>query len=341
MLISGVAVKPINYRQAGVDLDGYDGLVPLIKGVLAGASESSGGGHFAGMIRLRRRDGDILVASADGVGTKVKVAKACGRYSGLGRDIVAHCTNDILCIGARPVAFLDYIAFDRLDRKAFAEILRGIAGECRRNGIELIGGETAEMPGVYARGECDLAGFIIGLTSRVRLLDGSRIRRGDLLVGLPSNGLHTNGYSLARKVLLEKCGMSLGRRPRGWTEPLGRALLRPHTNYFTSVWPLVGRRLVSGIAHITGGGIAGNLERVLPRRLNALVSRSAWKVPRVFTLIAESGPVSQDEMFRVFNMGLGMVLVVPHRNLPQVMRAAESSRVVGEIVEGEGRVVIS
>jgi phosphoribosylformylglycinamidine cyclo-ligase len=249
--------------------------------------------------------------------------------------------DDILCLGARPIAFLDYLAFDALDTAVFTGILRGIARECRKYGIELVGGETAEMPGVYCPGEYDLAGFIIGLASRSRLVDGAGIRRGDYVVGLPSNGLHTNGYSLARKVLLERGRMRLGRRPKGWSRTLGRALLAPHTNYFGAVYPLVERGLVSGVAHITGGGIAGNLERILPATVDAVVRKSLWRVPDIFRLIADSGPVPEDEMFRVFNMGLGMLLVVPHRHLPEVMKKAEGSRIVGEIVEGEGRAAVS
>lgn len=334
-------MERVTYREAGVDLGNYDALLPVIKRILRGSSRRSGGGHFAGMVDLPGRPGDVLVASVDGVGTKVKVAKDYGWCGGLGRDIVSHCVNDILCVGARPIAFLDYLAFDALDPTIFKQILRGIARECRNYGIELVGGETAEMPGVYCRGEYDLAGFIIGLASRSRLLDGSKIRRGDYIVGLPSNGLHTNGYSLARKVLLETRGMKLKVRPKGWRQTLGRALLVPHTNYFASVYPLVERGLVSGIAHVTGGGIADNLERILPRTVDAVMKKSLWRVPKIFTLIAQSGPVSEDEMFRVFNMGLGMLLIVPHGNLPEVMKRAAGSRVVGEIVGGEGRAIAS
>lgn len=339
-----VLVDRVTYREAGVDLAKYDVLLPVIKRILRGSSRKSGGGHFAGIVDLPGRGGargEVLVASVDGVGTKVKIAKDYGWCGGLGQDIVAHCVNDILCVGARPVAFLDYLAFDALDATIFAQVLKGIARECRRHGIELVGGETAEMPGVYCPGEFDLAGCIIGLASRRDLLDGSRIRRGDYVVGLPSNGLHTNGYSLARKVLLERCGMKLNRSPKGWRRTLGSALLAPHTNYFSSVYPLVEQHLVSGIAHVTGGGIAGNLERILPGTVGAVIKKSMWKVPKIFILIAESGPVSEDEMLRVFNMGLGMLLVVQHRNLPEVMKRARGSMVVGEIVGGEGRAVVS
>jgi phosphoribosylformylglycinamidine cyclo-ligase len=334
-------MKPVTYKRSGVDLGAYDGLVKVIKLVLGRSSDSSGSGHFAGMIDLGKYAGDVLVASVDGVGTKVKVAADYGWYGGLGQDIVAHCVDDVLCLGARPIGFLDYVAFDRLDPVAFKQILRGLARECSRNGIQLIGGETAEMPGVYRRGEIDLAGFVIGLASRANILDGSRIKSGDLLVGLPSNGLHTNGYSLARKVLIERCRLDLTLPPKGWREPLGKTLLKPHTNYFGQVYPLVERKLVSGIAHITGGGIAGNLQRILPAGLGATLRKSLWRVPRVFDLIKDSGPVEEDEMFRVFNMGLGLLMVVPHKNLPGVMRSTPGSRVVGEIVDGQGKVSIS
>lgn len=334
-------MKPVTYKSSGVDLDTYDGLLGTIKAVLGRSSEASGSGHFGGMIDLggdRRR---MLVASVDGVGTKVKLAAEYGWYDGLGHDIVAHCVNDVLCVGAKPIAFLDYIAFDRLEPKAFRRILQGLASECRRHGIQLIGGETAEMPGVYRRGEIDLAGFVIGLASKSHILDGSRIKRGDLVVGLPSNGLHTNGYSLARRVLVERRRLDLKRAPRGWREPLGRVLLRPHMSYFAEVYPLVERRLLSGIAHITGGGIAGNLERILPANVGAVVKKAMWHVPEIFKLLARSGPVEEAEMFRVFNMGLGMLLVVPHRNLPMVLSEVHGSRVVGEIVDGHGKVSIS
>jgi len=334
-------MKRATYKESGVDLGAYDSLVPVIKGVLKTSSRSSGTGHFAGMVELDRKSGLLLVASIDGVGTKVKVAKSYGRSAGLGQDIVAHCVNDILSVGARPVAFLDYIAFDRLDRGIFVQVLRGIARECRKNGIELVGGETAEMPGVYCSGEFDLAGCIIGLVRRSALVDGRAIKKGDLIVGLPSNGLHTNGYSLAREVLLGRARLRLDRRPRGWREPLGAALLRPHTNYFKAVYPLAQSGLLAGIAHITGGGISGNLKRILPGNVDATLKRSLWRVPTIFRLIAETGPVSDEEMFRVFNMGLGMLLVVPHANLPEVMKRAKDSRVVGEVVEGRGGVSIS
>jgi phosphoribosylformylglycinamidine cyclo-ligase len=335
-------MKGTTYRQAGVDIGEYDRLVPFIKRQLRGASEASGGGLFAGMLNLKKYGTSecLLVASVDGVGTKVRVAKDYGRHGGIGKDIVAHCVNDILCLGARPIGFMDYIAFDRLDAKVFKQIIRGVATECKAHDIQLIGGETAEMPGVYRKGEYDLVGCIFGLASKAATLDGSRIRRGDLIVGLPSNGLHTNGYSLARKVLLERGRLRLGDRPRGWRRTLGSALLLPHTNYFKQVYPLVEERLLSGIAHITGGGIRGNLSRILPPGCTARLKSALWRVPPVFDLIAATGPVEDEEMLRVFNMGLGMLLITRHESLPQVLKHARASRVVGEIEEGSGDVVI-
>jgi phosphoribosylformylglycinamidine cyclo-ligase len=335
-------MKKITYAHAGVDLGKYDKLMRVVKKELAASSESSGGGLFAGMLKLKGRAGagGMIVASVDGVGTKVKVAKECGRHSGIGKDIVSHCVNDILCLGGRPVAFMDYLAFDKIDPKIFKQIVRGIAGECRKNGIQLIGGETAEMPGVYRKGEYDLAGFIIGLVPKRKALDGSRIRKGNLIVGLPSNGLHTNGFSLARRVLLTKRRMKLDKAPDGWKQSLGQVLLTPHKNYFAEVYPLVEGDLLTGIAHITGGGIAGNLARVLPRGCGAVLKKAVWRVPDVFDLIMQSGPVGEEEMFRVFNMGLGMLLIVPDSHLPEVMKKTRSSRVVGEIVEGGGEVTI-
>jgi phosphoribosylformylglycinamidine cyclo-ligase len=335
-------MKKMTYRQAGVDIGRYERLIPFIKRQLKGASEKCGGGLFAGMIDLKRygRSGRLVVASVDGVGTKVRVARDYGWHGGIGRDIVAHCVGDVLCLGARPVGFMDYLAFDHLDVPIFKQIVKGIARECRANDIQLIGGETAEMPGVYRRGEYDLVGCILGLASPGKTLDGSRIRKGDLLVGLPSNGLHTNGYSLARKVLIERGRLDLKARPSGWRRTLGRALLMPHTNYFKQVHPLVEMKCLSGIAHITGGGIPGNLNRILPDGLSARLRRALWKVPPIFNLISDTGPVEDKEMLRVFNMGLGMILVTPRKYLPRVLKHTRASRVVGEIDDGNGEVVI-
>jgi phosphoribosylformylglycinamidine cyclo-ligase len=332
----------LTYAHAGVDLGRYGSLIKIIKRHLKRSSEAAGAGLFAGAIELKggSRSGQMLLASVDGVGTKVKVATAVGRHSGIGQDIVAHCANDVLCLGARPIAFLDYIAFDKIDDLIFREVVSGIARECRKHHIQLIGGETAEMPGIYRAGEYDLVGFVLGIASKRNLIDGSGIRQGDLIVGLPSSGLHTNGYSLARKVLFGKGRMSVSYRPDGWRNPLGKVLLRPHRNYLSEVYPLVERRVLTGTVHVTGGGIAGNLTRILPSDCGAALRKSLWRVPDVFRLIADAGPVDEQEMFKVFNMGLGMLLVCPASSLPAVLKHTKGSRVVGEIVGGNGEVVI-
>jgi phosphoribosylformylglycinamidine cyclo-ligase len=338
MLIEKDGMRKPTYASAGVDLKAYNRLLRTIKPKLNHANRKGRSGLFAGIVDVG--GGRFIAATTDGVGTKVKIASDFGWHRGIGRDVVAHCTNDVMCAGAKPVAFLDYIAFAKLDPQVFRQVINGMARECRICDVSLIGGETAEMPGVYKEGEYDVAGFMIGLVSRRKYLDGSRIRKSDLVVGLPSNGLHTNGYSLARHVLLEKAGMDLACRLPGWKQSLGKVLLKPHTNYFHSVYSLISRGLVAGVAHITGGGIAGNLSRILPDNLDAVLQRSTWRTPRIFDLIAEKGPVDDGEMLRVFNMGLGMLLIVRHSNLPDILTHVSDSRVVGEVVEGGGRVLI-
>ncbi len=334
-------MKEVTYKDAGVDLSEYGTLVGHIVKQLGGSIKRSRQGLFAGAIELRGAGrGDLMVSSIDGVGTKAKVATASGSHSGIGRDIVAHCVNDILAVGARPLAFLDYVGFSRLDTAVFKKLISGIVRECRRHDMELLGGETAEMPGVYHDGEYDLVGCIIGVARKRLLLDGSRIRKGDLIIGLPSNGLHTNGYSLARDVLFKRRRMKLGSRPGPLRTSLGRALLKPHTSYFNEVYPLVEKRVLRGIAHITGGGIPGNLCRILPAGCGARLRSGLWRVPPVFDLIAQKGPVKRDEMFRVFNMGLGMLLVAAQADIPEILKCTRSAKIVGEVVEGDGAVVI-
>jgi phosphoribosylformylglycinamidine cyclo-ligase len=334
-------MKEVTYRDAGVDLSEYGALVGHIVRRLGGSFEASRQGLFAGAVEVRGAGrGGLLVSSIDGVGTKVKVATAFGRHSGIGRDIVAHCVNDILAVGARPVAFLDYVGFSKLDTAVFKKLISGMVRECRRHEMVLLGGETAEMPGVYHDGEYDLVGCIMGFARKRDLLDGSRIKKGDLIIGLPSNGLHTNGYSLAREVLLRRRRMKLGARPAGLRTSLGKALLKPHTSYFHEVYPLVEKRIVKGIAHITGGGIPGNLCRILPSGCGARLKSGLWRVPPIFELIQAKGPVKRDEMFRVFNMGLGMLLVATQARVPDILKRTASARIVGEVVEGDGAVVI-
>ncbi|TAJ02143.1 MAG: phosphoribosylformylglycinamidine cyclo-ligase, partial [Planctomycetota bacterium] len=270
-------------------------------------------GLFGGLFDASRVGcGDhVLVASADGVGTKIDVARRARRYDTLGHDIVNHCINDILVQGARPLFFLDYVASGRFEPPVFAELIRGLAAACKAHEIALLGGETAEMPGTYKDGDFDLAGFIVGAVERQRILDGSRIRPGQVLLGLASSGLHTNGYSLARKVLFDVLKLEVSARPPELGgKSVGEALLEPHRAYLEALWPLLQRDRIAALVHITGGGIPGNVPRVLGGSFDALIDRRTWEVPPLFRMIVQGGDVARDEAYRVFNMGLGMVLFV-------------------------------
>ena len=310
----------LSYAAAGVDIEAYERVLERVKPLIAathGKEVASGVGPFAGLYALP--GGGHLAASADGVGTKIKVAIAAGSHRGIGADIVNHCLNDIATAGARPLFFLDYFATGRLDPDVFAQLIEGMTMACKAAGCALLGGETAEMPGVYALGDYDLAGFIVGLVEPGRRPDPGAIRSGDVIVGLPSSGLHTNGFSLVRKVFedvpLSKVYPELGR-------PLGDELLEPHRSYLE---PLTAMRW-KGAAHITGGGLLGNLPRCLPDGLGARLERKAWVEPPIFGLVRKRGKVSNQEMLGTFNMGLGMVLVMDPSDLPP------GAQVVGEVV---------
>jgi phosphoribosylformylglycinamidine cyclo-ligase len=337
----------MDYREAGVDIGAADAAKARIKAV-AKATFNPGVlseiGSFGGMFRpdLSRYEDPVLVASTDGVGTKIKIAVAAGVHDGVGYDLVAHCVNDILVQGAVPLFFLDYIALGRMDPDKVEAIVRGFARGCAEFGCPLIGGETAEMPGTYAPDDYDLAGFIVGVVERRKALPAG-VRAGDLLVGLPSAGLHTNGYSLARKVLFETLGHQVDTRLPELETSLGEALLAPHRGYLAALEPLLERGKVRALAHITGGGFPGNLPRVLPAGLRARVRRGAWQVPTLFRLIQQGGGVSDDEMFRTFNMGIGMVVVVAPTDLHDVEhsleRRGETSHVIGSVEAGSGVVL--
>jgi phosphoribosylformylglycinamidine cyclo-ligase len=335
----------MDYRQSGVDIDAGNETVRRIKS-LARATFTPGVlsdiGSFGGLFRLDRdrwRD-PVLVSSADGVGTKLKVAFMTGRHDTVGGDLVNHCVNDILVQGAEPLFLLDYLATGRLSPAVVEQVVAGVARACRENGCALLGGETAEMPGFYADGEYDLAGFIVGIVERERIVDGRGIVPGDRLVGLPSAGLHTNGYSLARRVLFEVAGLL----PDTFVPELGTtvadALLAPHRSYLSAVRPLVERNLVKGLAHITGGGITENLPRTLPEGCAAEIERRMWEVPPLFRVLQQRGSIAIDEMFRVFNMGIGLVVVCAERDSESVVqtltREGESGAVrLGSIVAGD------
>jgi phosphoribosylformylglycinamidine cyclo-ligase len=307
------------YAAAGVDIAGYERMLERVKPLIAathGAAVVTGVGPFAGLYEIPGGAG-FLAASADGVGTKIKVAVAAGRHRGIGIDLVNHCVNDIATAGARPLFFLDYYAAGQLEADVFGAVMEGLAEACAANGCALLGGETAEMPGLYALGDYDLAGFIVGLVEPGT--EREPVRAGDVLVGLPSSGLHTNGYSLVRRVFE---GISLDHVFPELGRPLADELLEPHRSYLEDLRALPWK----AAAHITGGGLTGNLPRALPAGLVADLDRSAWRVPPVFDLIARRGRVSQDEMFGTFNMGLGMVLVcaAPVPGFPVVGRVARA-----------------
>ncbi len=282
----------------------------------------------------------MLVSSVDGVGTKLKIASALARHNTIGIDIVNHCVNDILTCGAEPLFFLDYIAMGKLVPEQVGAIAQGLAQACREAGCALIGGETAEMPGLYAGEDYDLVGFIIGVVEKEKIIMGKTIVAGDAIIGLPSSGLHTNGYSLVRKLFGESRSALNTHYPElGRT--LGEALLEPHRSYYQQLKPLL--PLIKGMAHITGGGLVGNVPRILPQRLTAQFHTQAWTVPPIFRLIQQRGNIAQDEMFHVFNMGIGMVVVCSPDNVDQLREQLPEAKAIGEVVKqkGEARVVIN
>ena len=292
----------------------------------------AGMGAFGGLFdagALKNMAAPVLASSTDGVGTKTKVAAALGRYDTLGQDLVNHCVNDLLVQGAKPLFFLDYVASGRLEPAITAALIESVAAGCRAHNIPLLGGETAEMPGVYVAGEFDLVGTLVGVVERSQLVTGEQVRAGDIILGLPSGGLQTNGFSLARRVLDGSYD-----KPFGDTT-VGDALLALHRSFLASLTPLLDAGLVRGMAHITGGGLPGNLPRSLPKGLGARVTPT-WDVPEIFTLIKERGNVSQSEMYNVFNMGVGFVLIVSKENLESAQALLPKAFEVGQVVQGEG-----
>jgi len=335
----------LDYRAAGVDIVAADDAKERIKRLLSSrksASVLSEIGSFGGVFLpdFSGMTEPVLVSSTDGVGTKIRIARDCGVHDTVGYDLVAHCVNDILVQGARPLFFLDYIALGRMDPARVESIVSGIARACDEFGCPLIGGETAEMPGTYAEDDYDLAGFIVGAMDKKRILPKPNVAAGDVLIGLPSLGLHTNGYSLARKVLLEKMGLRVGDRPAGLPGTVGEALLAPHRSYLSAVWPELEQDRIKALVHITGGGFEGNIPRVLPPGVGARVLTNAWSVPPVFRLIAEGGPVERAEMFRTFNMGIGMILVASPDAASTVEKSVrargETCFRIGDLVAGAG-----
>ncbi len=340
----------LSYAAAGVDIDAGELAVDRIR---RAARETftpnvlSDIGAFGGMYRLdAERPGEtVLVASADGVGTKLKLAFMTGRHDTVGEDLVNHCVNDILVQGARPLFFLDYIATGKLTPQVVADLVTGMARGCRLAGMPLLGGETAEMPDFYALGEYDVAGFIVGQVARDHIVTGETIQEGDVILGLASSGLHTNGYSLARRIAFDVANYSADDTPDGLDQPLGDILLTTHRSYAPALLPILGSGLIHGMAHITGGGIPGNLSRIIPDNLGATIDTTTWVVPPIFEWLARTGSVDSKEMFRVFNMGVGYICVVAAQEAEQVAtqlrNAGETVWTIGTITPSQQKVTLT
>ncbi|MFQ5349126.1 MAG: phosphoribosylformylglycinamidine cyclo-ligase [Thermoanaerobaculia bacterium] len=338
------------YRDAGVDIDAQEEALRRVKKLVADTFTPgvlSDVGSFGGLFRpdLGGLEQPVLVASADGVGTKLMVARMAGNYSTVGRDLVNHCVNDILVQGARPLFFLDYVGAGVLEPAAMEQLVTGVAVACRECGCALLGGETAEMPGFYREGDYELVGFIVGLVDRPRILDGSRVAPRDLILGLASSGLHTNGYSLARRVFFDKLGLGIGDRIPDAVDrrSVGEVLLESHRSYLSAVEPLLGHPGLHALAHITGGGLTDNLPRILPAGTHASIRVGSWEVPELFHLLQEHGEIASKEMFRVFNMGLGFALVVDPpaagEILTELRQAGSKGIPIGTVQKGGSGVV--
>lgn len=331
--------KSISYRDAGVYIDQADRAVGAIR-KMARATFTKGVlteiGSFGGCFALPKMREPVLVSSVDGVGTKLKVAFATGRHDTIGEDLVNHCVNDIAVQGAKPLFFLDYLATGKLEADVAVQIVSGIARGCRANGCSLIGGETAEMPGMYARGEYDIAGTIVGAVEKSRILTGTKVLVGDVLVALPSTGLHTNGYSLARKLLFDVAGMKIDSLVPGVGTVLADELLKVHRSYLKAITTLVDAGAIAGAAHITGGGITDNLPRTLPKGMAASIDTASWQVPPLFQLLRSIGQVPENDWRRTFNLGVGLIAVIPRRKsdgaLGALRAAGETPWVIGEVI---------
>jgi phosphoribosylformylglycinamidine cyclo-ligase len=340
-------VQPVTYADSGVDISQGNHAKERIKFLAQKTFNRNvlgGIGSFGALFRLdlQRWKNPILVSSADGVGTKLKVAFALNLHHTVGADLVNHCVNDIAVQGATPLFFLDYLASGRLDADVTENVVTGLADACRANGCVLIGGETAQMPGFYTDGEYDLAGFIVGAVDRDKMVTGANIKAGDVLIGLPSTGLHTNGYSLARKLLFEVAGYKPTQYVTAIKEKAGAALMKTHRSYLHVIQKLVPTGLTTGMAHITGGGITENLPRILPKNVTAQVEIGSWPVPPIFEHLRELGQVPQEEMMRTFNMGIGLIAAIPAAKFTRAKnlldRAEEKFYVIGRLVKGERRV---
>jgi phosphoribosylformylglycinamidine cyclo-ligase len=342
------AKSPVTYASAGVDLASGDRAKQRIKYLAQKTFNKqvlSEIGGFGGLFRLDtvKYSNPVLVSSADGVGTKLKVAFELDIHHTVGADLVNHCVNDIAVQGATPLFFLDYLATGRLDGEITEKVVSGLALACRANGCALIGGETAQMPGFYADGEYDLAGFIVGVVDKEKLITGARVRPGDVLIGFPSTGLHTNGYSLARKLFFEVARYTPNQYVNALKEKAGAALMKVHRSYLPVIKKLTAAESVAGMAHITGGGITENLPRILPKGVSAVIETGSWTAPPIFEHLQQLGAIEPDEMLRTFNMGIGLIAVIPAEKFKRVKtmldRAQEKFCVIGRTVKGEHKVI--
>jgi phosphoribosylformylglycinamidine cyclo-ligase len=341
----------ISYKDAGVDIEAANRAKAQIKQLARSTFNEnvlSEIGSFGGIFSAAFTDArdPVLVASCDGVGTKLKIAFATGIHNTIGYDLVAHCVDDILVQGARPLFFLDYIAMGGLKPEVVAQIVEGLVRGCREAGCALLGGETAEMPGLYADGEYDVAGFIVGVVDRPKLINGSRITAGDVVIGLPSLGLHTNGYSLARKLLLEVAGYQIDTHLPELGCTVGEELLKPHKNYLPILNHLIEREgVIKGLAHITGGGLVENIPRILPSNVDVVLKEGSWPMLPVFDLLQRIGNLPREEMLRTFNLGIGMIVILSPQYFAMVKdhlaQMRESYYLIGEVVDGEGKVRIA
>jgi phosphoribosylformylglycinamidine cyclo-ligase len=342
--------SPVSYADAGVDISSGERAKQRIKYLAQrtfGKQVLSEIGGFGGLFRLdtARIAAPVLVSSADGVGTKLKIAFEMGVHHTVGADLVNHCVNDIAIQGATPLFFLDYLATGRLDEGVIEKVVTGLADACKANGCALIGGETAQMPGFYADGEYDLAGFVVGVVDKEKLITGGKIKVGDVLIGFPSTGLHTNGYSLARKLFFEVAGYKHDHYISAIKDKAGAALMKVHRSYLPVIKKLTAGDYTTGMAHITGGGITENLPRILPKTISAIIETGSWPVPPIFEHLQELGSVEPDEMRRTFNLGIGLIAVIPAERFTRAKtmldRAGEKFHVIGRAVKGDRKVIYS
>jgi phosphoribosylformylglycinamidine cyclo-ligase len=339
--------KRMDYKSSGVDIAAADRAKERIKNLAKSTFTPQvlkGIGGFGGFFSFRKSEykDPVLLSSVDSVGTKLKVAFMMRKHDTVGEDIVNHCVNDILVHGARPLFFLDYIGTGKLSPDVIEQIVEGLSRACKKAGCSLVGGETAELPGFYRKDEYDLVGFVLGVVEKKEIIDGSKIIPGDQVIGLESDGLHTNGYSLARKVIFDRGRFEVDDYVKELRTTVGKVLLKPHKCYAPLVFKLLKKFRIKGMAHITGGGIEGNLNRILPRNCDARVSVNSWKIPAVFDLIQDIGNIENHEMYKVFNMGIGMILVAPKNEVAKILRHISSLKEtafhIGEISSGKGKV---